>query len=73
MKLIGTFLLAFIVLGAVAVSGCVQQQDTAPTGGEELTQAEMEDQAYRAVEQEMEQAIDDMTLEEIENELLAQG
>ena len=67
-----------VLLAAVLISGCVQDTgtdgtDTGPTGGEQLTQAEIEDQAYQALEQEMDQAIDQMTLEELENELLSQG
>ena len=71
MKLAGALLLV-VLLVAILISGCVQDTGTT-TGGEQLTQAEMEDQAYQALEQEMGDAIDQMTLEELENELLSQG
>jgi hypothetical protein len=72
MKLTGTLVLGLLLV-AVLIAGCVQQP-TGPSGdGAQLTQAEMEQQAYNTLEQEMEQAIDEMTLQEIENELLQQG
>jgi len=65
--------LAFAVLiVAVAISGCVQQ---GTTGGEGATAAKgtPEQQAFQAVDQEVDQALENMTAQEIENELLNQG
>lgn len=70
MKMAAAFLLAVLIVAAVFISGCVQQ--TGPPEGE-LTSEEAENQAYLTVEQEMEDAIESMTLEELENELLNQG
>jgi outer membrane lipoprotein-sorting protein len=64
--------LVFVVLiTAVFISGCVQQAATG--GGQQFTAAEKEQQAYNTVEQEMEQTLGNMTLDNIENELLTQG
>ena len=70
MKLAGTLVLS-ILLAAVLIAGCVQQPEGPGVDGQ-LTQAEMENQAYDTIEQEMENAIESMTLEELENELLLQ-
>jgi len=65
------FALVLVVLvAAVAISGCVQQ---AATGGEPATGKLAEDQATQAVEQEMDLAIGNITLEDVQNELLNQG
>jgi PBP1b-binding outer membrane lipoprotein LpoB len=74
MKLAGILILA-VLLTAVFISGCVQQDTTpaTPGGGKQLTQSEMEDQALQTLEQEMGEAIENMTMEELENELLQQG
>lgn len=71
MKLAGVLVLG-ILLVAVLIAGCVQQPEDLDGDGGQLTQAEMEDQAYDTIEQEMENAIESMTLEELENELLLQ-
>jgi len=66
-----TLTLIFVVLiAAVFISGCVQQ---ATTGGEPATGKLAEDQATQAVEQEMDLAIGNITLEDVQNELLNQG
>lgn len=76
--------LALIFVGliaAVLISGCVQQGGTGPAGGgttgtgggQQLKAAQMEDQAAQAVQQEMDNAIGNITLEEIQNQLLQQG
>lgn len=71
MKIAGAIVLA-VLLAAVLVSGCVQRTEGPPTTGE-LTQGQAEEQAYQALEQEMEESLEDMTLEELEDELLQQG
>jgi outer membrane lipoprotein-sorting protein len=73
MKILMAFVFVALV-AAVAISGCVQQ--TPVTGGEtsgKMTASQMEQQAANTLEEEMEQAIGDITLEDLENELLAQG
>ncbi len=70
MKLAGVLVLAVLV-GMVLISGCVQEPTGPPTG--KLTQEQAEAQAFQTLEQEMEEAIEKMTLEELENELLQQG
>ena len=72
MKLALTFVFALLV-ATVFISGCVQQQQAPSTGGQPLTASEKEQAASNTVQQEMDQAIGDMTLEDLENELLAQG
>jgi PBP1b-binding outer membrane lipoprotein LpoB len=68
-----------ILVSAVLISGCTNQPGssanpaTGPSAGAQLTQSEKESQAATAVEQEMNQAIENMTMQEIENELLVQG
>ena len=52
------------LMAVVFISGCTQ---TGPSGG--LTEKQMEEQAYQAVEDEMEN-VPDTGLEELENELL---
>ncbi len=59
--MIKEFFVIFLILSLVFTSGCVQ---TAPTG------AALEDQAIEEVEQELEQAIQDISMEDIENALL---
>jgi len=53
----------FLILSVVLTSACVQQETT-PTG------AALEEQGIEEIEQEMEQAIGDVTMEDIENALL---
>ncbi len=60
--------IAIVLVALVAVtviSGCVH--DTGISG--ELTEEQMEDQAYQAVEQELD-SMEDMDLEDLEQELL---
>ena len=57
------FLIIFLILSVVLISACVQQETT-PTG------AALEEQAIEEIEQEMEQAVEDVTMEDIENALL---
>jgi outer membrane lipoprotein-sorting protein len=60
--------LVLVAMMAVAlISGCTQQ--AGPSG--ELTGAQMEEEAYKAVEQDM-GTLDDMTMEDLESELLSQ-
>jgi PBP1b-binding outer membrane lipoprotein LpoB len=76
MKYAFAIVLALLV-SAVLISGCT----TVPTGGQEtgepsgaqMTQSEKESQALAAVEQEMDELIDNMSMEDLENELLNQG
>jgi hypothetical protein len=60
-------LLALVVV--TLISGCTQPEG--PTG--ELTEKQMEEQAYQQIDQEIEDALSGMALEELENELLGQG
>jgi PBP1b-binding outer membrane lipoprotein LpoB len=53
-----------LILSAVLISGCVQ------TDTEDQTTADAEDQAVNALEQELEQATENMTVEDVENTLL---
>ncbi len=73
MKIMTTLILSFIIISSVLISGCIQQDTTDTSGGDQLSQQSAEDAALAAVEQEMEDALSEMTLEEIENELLTQG
>lgn len=62
-----TIVLVLVALVAVtAISGCTQT-DIGPSG--ELTAEQMEDEAYKVVEQEMD-LLEDINLEDLENELL---
>ena len=70
MKLAGALVLVVLV-ATIVISGCVQEPTGPPTGG--LTEKQIEDQAFSTVEKEMEDAIDSMTLEDLENELLQEG
>ncbi|UCC91718.1 MAG: hypothetical protein JSV39_00380 [Candidatus Aenigmatarchaeota archaeon] len=63
--------LLLVVMVVAIISGCVQEPTGPPTGG--LTEKQIEDQAFSAVEKEMEDAIDSMTMEDFENELLQEG
>jgi outer membrane lipoprotein-sorting protein len=72
MKLALAIVFALLV-ATVFISGCVQQQQAPSTGGQPLTAEEKEQQAANTLEQEMDQAIGNMTLEDLENELLTQG
>jgi len=59
--------LVLVALMAVAfISGCVQE--TGITG--ELTGEQMEEEAFQTIEEEMEEALENMTMEELERELL---
>ena len=64
MRMIKEFFIVFLILSLVFISGCVQTETTQPTG------AALEEQAVQEVEQEMEQAIEDISMEDIENALL---
>lgn len=64
-------LVLVVLVVAVAISGCVREPATPPTAG--LTQEQAEDLAFQELEHEMDQAIGDMTLEDLENELLQEG
>lgn len=72
-----TLALIFVVLiAAVLISGCVQQGPaggTQGTGGGQATASQAEDQAARTVDQEMGNAIGNMTLNDVQNDLLKQG
>jgi len=57
------FLIIFLILSLVLISACVQQETA-------LTGAALEEQAVEEIEQEMEQAIEDITMEDIENALI---
>jgi outer membrane lipoprotein-sorting protein len=59
--MIKQFFVILLILSLVFISGCVQ---TAPT------EASVEEQAIQEIEQEMEQAIEDVTMEDIENALI---
>jgi protein-tyrosine-phosphatase len=72
MKRTASLLLALAVITAVIASGCVQQAGPS-SGGQELTQSQMDDQAAQAVQAEMDNSIDQMTADQIEAELLNQG
>ena len=66
MKTTAIVLVLVALVAVTAISGCTQT-DTGPSG--ELTAEQMEDEAYKAVEQEMD-LLEDMGLEDLENELL---
>lgn len=67
-----TLALVFVVLiAAVFVSGCTQQAATNEANA--AAAGTSEDQAFNAVDQELDQAIAGMTVEDMENELLQQG
>ncbi len=70
MKFIAALVLVVLVV-AVAISGCVREPAAPPTGS--LTQKQADNLALYELEQEMGEAIGDMTLEELENELLQEG
>jgi PBP1b-binding outer membrane lipoprotein LpoB len=59
------FFVIFLILSVVIISGCVQQ---APSGGQAVASG-AEDQAVDKIEQEMESAIENMTMEDIERAL----
>ncbi|OYT56472.1 MAG: hypothetical protein B6U68_03265 [Candidatus Aenigmarchaeota archaeon ex4484_14] len=63
--MIKEILLITLLLSVVFISGCVQQ----PTVTGEAT---AEGQAMKAIEQEMEEAIENMTMEDIENAIIEQ-
>jgi len=65
---IALVLIALIL--TITISGCVQQPSGPPTGG--LTQEQAEQKALQTLDQEM-NALEEMTLEDLENELLQQG
>ena len=66
MKTTAIVLVLVALVAVTVISGCTQT-DTGPSG--ELTSEQMEDEAYKAVEQEMD-LLEDMNLEDLENELL---
>jgi outer membrane murein-binding lipoprotein Lpp len=59
-------LVASLLLASVLVGGCIQQ---APLEEGEAV-GDVEASAYSQIEQEMEQAIEDLDLEDLEDELL---
>lgn len=64
--------LVFVALvTTVMVSGCTQTPATG--GGTAKTTASAEDQAFNTVDQELDQALEGMTTQDMENELLQQG
>ncbi len=63
-------LLAFLLVAAVLISGCTQQQAPPADGGNEPADGNLEASAYNQIEQEMEQAIEDIDLGDLENEFL---
>jgi|YelNatPaOPRAMG01_1025707.scaffolds.fasta_scaffold521628_1 outer membrane lipoprotein-sorting protein len=61
-----------IITATIFISGCVQQQ--VPVGGtEKMTGEEIEQEAGNVIEQEMDSALGNISLEDLENELLEQG
>lgn len=68
MKLLA-IIAALFLIAVVLSSGCVQHTDLTV----DQQQEDPEDLAYDALEQEMEQAIENMSLEDLENELLNEG
>jgi PBP1b-binding outer membrane lipoprotein LpoB len=59
------------LIAAVFISGCTQQTGT--TGNGQQTTANQEQQAFQAIDQETNQALQNMSLQDVENELLVQG
>jgi len=59
-------LTCLLLTSVVLVSGCTQTADT--TG--QLTDKQAEDQAYNTIESELDQAIENITLDDLEGELL---
>ena len=63
------FLIVGLLLSVVFVSGCLEQMtDTGAVAGEE--EAQLEDQAADMIEQEMEDAIEGITLEDMEDSII---
>ena len=65
-----SILLVSLLLAAVLVSGCTQQAEPPTDGGDEGPSGNLEASAYDQIEQEMEQAIEDIDLGDLESELL---
>ncbi|MCD6590526.1 MAG: hypothetical protein J7K72_00980 [Candidatus Aenigmarchaeota archaeon] len=66
-----SIILLLAIISAVFISGCVQQQGTGgQTTGQEI---QVEDQAIQTLENELDQALENITMEDLENELLAQS
>ena len=64
--------LVFVALVAtVLISGCTQTPATG--GGTTKATGSAEDQAFNTVDQELDQALEGMTVQDMENELLNQG
>jgi hypothetical protein len=64
--------LVFVALVAtVLISGCTQTPATG--GGTAKATGSAEDQAFNTVDQELDQALEGMTVQDMENELLNQG
>lgn len=67
-----TLTLIFVVLmAAVFISGCVQQTATPGTGT--AAKGTADEQAFQTVSDEVDQAVGNMTLDDVQNELLNQG
>jgi PBP1b-binding outer membrane lipoprotein LpoB len=71
MKIVLALVLAVLVT-TVLISGCTQQP-SGQSGAGKLTQKQAEGQAFQAVQQEVDQALGNITLQEVQNELLQQG
>jgi len=72
MNKIATFLLVSALLSAVLISGCTQQTGDGGSTTGQVVSKEAESAAQSAIEQEMEQAIANITTDDIENALLNQ-
>ncbi len=71
MKLLA-IITALFLIAVVLTSGCVQ--NTEMTGDQQQDGQEApEDIAYDALEQEMEQALENMSFEDLESEILGEG
>jgi len=57
-----------ILLSVILVSGCTQTTPSGETGGG-LTEKQIEDQAMQQIEQELDQAVQDLDLSDIENSI----
>lgn len=64
---IAVVLVLVALIAVVSISGCTQ---TTPTG--ELTADQIDENAYGAVEQEMEDMLNNMNSKDLENELLGE-
>jgi len=65
--MISRLLAILLVVSVIFASGCVQQETGGATGG--AAGATLEDQAADMLEQELDQAIENISVEDIENSL----